>query len=281
MARKDTASGESAAVRRGATPLEVSPRELRVKKAAAFSIPDIRLPWRKLVGSLVVVMFSIALVIGSEPLIAKLDRPIALVEVQGEFQYLPMAQLETHLQGFLGESFLAIDLDKVKQSAEALPWVYSASVQRVWPSKLVVQVTEQQPAARWNGDALLNVWGQIFTPDSLAGFDHLADLSGPDSEAIKVLSQFAHWQQALMKHSININGVRLEARGAWNLKLEDEVWVLLGRGELDHRLARFAKVYTRVLKPNVSDVAQIDVRYTNGIAVRWKEHAEHPEAKRG
>ncbi len=264
----------AAAVRKsGATSRKPVPESPRRGQRFKLDLPAVVVPWPKVAGVFFAAVVLLGVAFGLDPLVSRFDRPVALVEVRGAFRYLQAEQLEDQLRSFVGKSFLATDLEQVKATAEAVPWVYSASVQRVWPDRLVVQVGEQQPAARWNGERLLNVWGEIFTPASMQAFEDFADLRGPDSEAVQVLSQFAGWHERLITKEIVLRGVELEARGAWNLVLENQVLVRLGREQVDERLGRFVKAYEKALFEKVERIAQVDVRYTNGVAVRWKADA--------
>ena len=47
------------------------------------------------------------------------------------------------------DSMLLVDLDEVKARLELLPWVEEASVGRVLPDRLVVDIKEREPAAIW------------------------------------------------------------------------------------------------------------------------------------
>lgn len=51
----------------------------------------------------------------------------------------------------------------------------------------------------------------------------------------------------------------------------------LGRKETHLRLMRFVRVYAEVLKPRIEAIDSVDLRYTNGFAVRW-HHGYAPAA---
>src|SRR6185503_6524119 len=57
---------------------------------------------------------------------------------------------------------LAFGLDQLRIAVEALVWVDRARVQRVWPDRIGIEIVEQQAAARWGDDGLLNTRGELF-----------------------------------------------------------------------------------------------------------------------
>ncbi len=60
-------------------------------------------------------------------------------------------------------------------------------------------------------------------------------------------------------------------RRAWQMTLDNGIELRFGRGDVDALLDRFARVYLRVLSASATRIAAVDLRYTNGFAVRWKD----------
>ena len=46
--------------------------------------------------------------------------------------------------------------------------------------------------------------------------------------------------------------------------------VRLGRRDVDERLERFIRTAAGVIAHHVSDVAYVDMRYSNGFAIGWR-----------
>ncbi len=91
--------------------------------------------------------------------VALLDRPIQSIEVNGPFQRVTALQIEEAISDDLSYGFLSADLSSIKHKVVALPWIDHASVSRRWPSKIVITVSEQIPAACWGERGLLNTRG--------------------------------------------------------------------------------------------------------------------------
>ena len=78
----------------------------------------------------------------------------------------------------------------MQQAFEAVPWVRQATVRRVWPGQLLVQLEEHQAVASWDGRgeygepplerALLNSHGEVFHANlGEVEDDRLPQLAGP------------------------------------------------------------------------------------------------------
>lgn len=197
--------------------------------------------------------------------------PIKRVQVEGKFRYLSQKDVYDALGNLASGGFFNVDVRAVKRAAESLPWVDQASVRRVWPHTLRVEITEQIPLARWNNDKLVNVHGVLFQPALKSLPDNLPMFSGPAGTEKKVAEQFQYLSKQLASVGLAIRGLRLTDRRAWDLRLQNNVALVLGKTASDERMERFIAVYPRVLKEKVSQVQSVDMRYTNGFAVRWKD----------
>lgn len=56
----------------------------------------------------------------------------------------------------------------------------------------------------------------------------------------------------------------------WRLTLDNGIKLRVGHKDVLTRLADFVKVYTKIIRDREHDVDYVDLRYGNGLAVRWK-----------
>src|SRR5439155_774458 len=73
-------------------------------------------------------------------------------------------------------------------------WGRRASLRRQWPQRVEVTIEEHEPLARWNGDALVNVNGEVFSAD-FAG--ELPQFEGTDARSAEVAARYREWSSAL------------------------------------------------------------------------------------
>ena len=65
--------------------------------------------------------------------------------------------------------------------------------------------------------------------------------------------------------------LQLNERRAWKFELENGLSIVLGRKDFESRVERFVNVVINNLGEKSSQAREIDMRYTNGFAVRWKQ----------
>ncbi|ART80846.1 cell division protein FtsQ/DivIB [Oceanisphaera avium] len=205
--------------------------------------------------------------------------PVNNLMIQGEHRYLSREMVRDSVLELPGiGNFFALEVDQVQQQLQALPWVYQASVRKQWPDTVRVYIVEQQPAARWNYNALLNELGEVFQA-TLEEAD-LVSLSGPDEESARVLAEYKQIKQYLQPKGYGIEQIHLTPRRSWELTLDNGITLLLGRENIAARLQRFVDVY-----PDIDErerVAYLDLRYDTGLAVGWKQDEETDnDQKRG
>jgi cell division protein FtsQ len=192
------------------------------------------------------------------------------------------AHLEAVIRSELRGTFFTMDLDAARASLGRVPWVRAVALRRQWPRRLEIEVDEHQPLARWNDNALVNTRGEIFTA-SWAG--DLPEFSGPEGQSAVMAERYREWGALLAPLALRLRGLRLSARGGWQLQTADDKGPLtldVGRDDVSGRLARFIAVYARtvgVLVRTGKPVDHVDLRYRNGFAARMPGFREKPVRK--
>ncbi|MBF0470056.1 MAG: cell division protein FtsQ/DivIB, partial [Gammaproteobacteria bacterium] len=152
-------------------------------------------------------------------------------------------------------------------------------VRRGWPDRLLLRIEEQEEVAAWEEDALLNSDGDLFYPKQPEQFTaDLIRLHGPRGTEKRVLQTWLSVRSYFQLLSLKVNRLTLNSRRAWLVELENGLRLNLGREETTGRVDRFARVYRKFVAPIVPRVAALDLRYTNGYAVSWRE-GQRPELK--
>jgi len=113
--------------------------------------------------------------------------------------------------------------------------------------------------------ALVSAQGEVF---EAAINSTLPVLKGPDGTAPEVVSHFLEFERVLGPVGRRIVQLTLSTRRAWVLILDDGTVLELGRDNLESRLAGFVDAYERTVALLPRPSPYIDLRYTNGFAVR-------------
>jgi cell division protein FtsQ len=199
-----------------------------------------------------------------------LNRPITRVTVVGPFQRVSAIDVEQLVRAHLNGGFLTANLWQLQHELEQVPWVASARLERRWPHTLVVVVGEQQSIATWDDSGLLNSRGEEFVRDIKYAPADLPRLHGPEGSQHEVTQLFLQLQPRLVEMGYSIATLDQDERGAWQMTLSNGINIRFGRRQLQERLERFVRIGAPVLTGRSSDIAFIDMRYSNGFSVGWR-----------
>lgn len=206
-------------------------------------------------------------------LMLALDRPVRRVLVEGSFQRVSPPEIEAAVVAVARGGLASVDLDEVRTRIEGIDWVDQVVVQRRWPDALRVVVVEQVAAARWNDTGLLNARGDLFLRNARYVPPELPLLEGPDGSEGMVAQLYLDAQGRLLEAGVRLTGVRLDARGAWELELANGVKVRLGRLAVADRLDRFISLASPLVAKRATEIGYVDMRYTNGYSVGWNSRS--------
>ena len=150
------------------------------------------------------------------------------------------------------------------------PWVEEAYVTWRWPDRLHVDVQRLEPIAYWNTDGFISDKGEIFVSGHLSP-GRLPHLSGPAGKEKLIMQQYVQINQVLNRTDHSVDTLSLDERGAWSFTSQHGIQVLLGKELVRERLDALLVVLQSLEERGLADrVAAMDVRYANGLAVKWK-----------
>lgn len=242
---------------------------------AKLRLPKVALGWLGRVRTIglpsFVVLGLVGLAAGARVL---LDQPVRKLVVEGTFQRVTSLQVEEAVAADVGRGFLSVDLPELRAHLRRLDWVDEVNVGRAWPDTLIVRVTEHRAAARWGETGLLNVRGELFTEHAQHAYPELPSLSGPPGSEQEVARRYLAARGRLAEADLALASLRMDERGAWTLVLGGGQEVRLGRRDIDERLERFFDVVAPTLTGVLGRVDYVDLRYTNGFAVGWRDNAK-------
>ncbi len=195
--------------------------------------------------------------------------PIRWLEVNGSFQRVSAEQLRSSLAPLVSASFFTVDLQNLHEAALRKPWVAAVNVQKKWPDTVVVTVEEFQPLAHWNERGLVSSRRTEFNAPDAAEIQGLPWLEGPDGRLEEVLTQWDLFNSMLAKVGLEIEHLELQERGSWAMQLNNGTLVQLGRDDPVDRLQRLMNSWRGLMVDQPLPPVRIDLRYTNGFAVRW------------
>ncbi len=198
--------------------------------------------------------------------------PVKQILVAGALQEVSSAELRDVVKPLLQDGFIRMDVRQVRDAVEAMPWVSRVTVRRQWPDTLALEVEEQRLLARWHDDGLVNLGGELFYPAKIEVDASVPRFEGIDGLSHEMAKHYQRYQQILSEVGLSIVAIRVSERHAWVVELDNEIELVLGREPQDQRIQRFINVYRTDLAEKTKQISRVDLRYSNGFSIRWKEN---------
>lgn len=170
-------------------------------------------------------------------------------------------------------SLLFLDAATVRDKLKASPWIADATVLKLYPGQLNIDITERTAFALWQQDGSVSVIaddGTVLEPWVARRFTSLPLVVGKGAEAkahdfLTLLAQYPQIRSA-------VKAIVLVGERRWNLRLGDGLDVRLPENGVEDALARLARLekedhlFSR-------DIVAIDLRLPDRVAVRLSEDA--------
>lgn len=243
----------------------------RQKTTPRLQMPTIR------IGRIVAPLVAATIVLATYQISLKmLDRDISSIEISGPFKRVTALHIEEAIMGEIDAGFVGADLERMQELIVALPWIDQARVARRWPDRISISVTEQIPAAVWGDSGLLNTRGQLFVSELRHVPAELPRLSGPDARSAEVAARYLAVRKQLIPVGLDVRRVHLDARGSWDMTLQNGIAVRLGRRDVAARTELFLDVVADIIASRAKEIDYIDMRYGNGFTIGWKGGSQTP-----
>ncbi|WP_455207561.1 cell division protein FtsQ/DivIB [Kaarinaea lacus] len=222
--------------------------------------------------------FGLVLVVGVmlvRTLYAPETLPFKTIQVYGELQWVDKEAFNSLVLQDINGGFFSLDVNGLKQNLEQQAWIKAVSIRRVWPDVLQLVVTEQKPVALWNHDSIINREGELFAPAAEQFPETLTEINGPQGMHQVLIKHYNLLSDMTAGLGLAITNISVNDRRAMQVTLNNGVQLLMGRvrDELESstEMMRFVRAYKATLAPQIDRVQVVDLRYTNGLAVRWRQ----------
>lgn len=175
-------------------------------------------------------------------------------------------KVSPHLRhGFFRTSVRAIQKDLLQ-----LPWIKAVVVQKKWPDSVLIKLTLGDTVAKWNKNAYLLDGGVVYqTPKPLAK-GVLPELNSSQNDASALLELYYAFKADLATDALSIQALNETDTHEYIIILNNGIVLNLGDKNLQQRVHRFVKTYPFELVDKAGNIAYVDLRYENGMAVGWR-----------
>lgn len=198
--------------------------------------------------------------------------PISEVTVVTSYQHIKPEALQAVIIPFTEKSFFALNVHKLQQQLLQLQWVYRVAITRKWPGRLVIKVIEQTAVARFNHSSLVNSAGDIFVPKDFAATTKvLPELIGSENFVRELLKRYWQMYAEFKKLGLTVKKLKVDQYHHWSVVLGNGMLVSIGNHHVMQRLSRFLQSYPKIVGGHGDMVAEVNLHYNNGFAIRWKK----------
>jgi cell division protein FtsQ len=170
-------------------------------------------------------------------------------------------------------SLLFLDAATVRDKLKANPWIADATVLKLYPGQLQIDITERSAFALWQQDGRLSLIaddGAVLEPYVSRRFISLPLVVGKGAEthARDFLALLARYPQvrAVTKAAIFVGERR------WNLRLKDGLDIRLPENDVGNALAALSKL-DKEEKLFSRDIVAVDMRLPDRLTVQLSEDA--------
>ena len=75
---------------------------------------------------------------------------------------------------------------------------------------------------------------------------------------------------------LDLRRVHMDARGSWDITLQNGVDVRFGRRDIEERLGLFVDVVADLVSSREAEIEFVDMRYSNGFTIGWTGEDAEP-----
>jgi cell division protein FtsQ len=170
-------------------------------------------------------------------------------------------------------SLLFLDVEHARARLKTSPWIAEASVRKIYPDRLQIDITERDAFALWQRDGKIHVVaadGTVLAPLGDARFAALPLVVGPGAERkakdfLAVLDRYPGIREQV-RASILVGDRR------WNLKLKNGIDIRLPEANVAGALDTLAAL-DRDKQLLTRDITAVDLRLADRVTVRLSDAA--------
>lgn len=249
------------------------PRRQTVKRPRpGFQLTQIPPRLLKLFSVLALVLVLLGGVLGARALLNNPENlSISRVDVQGDMKFIKDTELQEVIEKYTQTNLYLLDAEALEADLETLPWVRSVTLRKAWPDQLIIMVEEQHPVAFWGKERLMNQYGELFAAELPSMRGIFPTLYSPEDIGREMGERYIQVKAWLKDLPVEISELTEDEGGSWRLKIKNGPEVLIGSEDQERRVARFKVGFQRELTRKLDNVRRVDLRYTNGFAVEWKQ----------
>ena len=241
-------------------------RKKKNQRRVSRNSEPIRIDFREVRKLITVAIVVIAGVWG----VKKIDNvSIKTIEIQSALTNVNKSDVRNIAATYIQDGFFTVNLSRFEDELNEISWVYKAKIKRQWPGKLAIRIIEQVPVFRWGDSQLLNGDGHVFAVSNVNEFSHLPLLYGVEGREQYLMSLYKRYQEQFKRMHASILEIEEDARYDKKITLANNISINVGREHAERQIERCLYSFAMFSKAERAAISSIDLRHSNGFAVRW------------
>ncbi|WP_246160139.1 cell division protein FtsQ/DivIB [Aureimonas fodinaquatilis] len=167
----------------------------------------------------------------------------------------------------------ALDVVHARQALEEMPWVESASISKVYPGQVIVEIVEKQPFAIWqHGQDLVIVdrSGKPIVDFATTRYTELPLVVGAGAD--KAAADFLDYIELVPELKPRVTAYIRVGQRRWDLRLDNGVTIRLPENDAVEAAAEVVRM-DRQYGLLSRDIASVDMRLTDRVTVKLTPEA--------
>lgn len=179
--------------------------------------------------------------------------------------------LQQQLQGIKNAHFLNVDLLNIRDTVLKQQWVDEVVVSRVWPKTIQIQIIPRQAVARWGSTGRwVSDTGEVFSLYYGQGQKYLPTLFGSVDQAKDIMRMYQEINYLFYPLNLSLVSLELTERMSWSMQFNNGLKVVVDQEKTMQKLQNFSKIAQKEMKPVLHRIERIDLRYHNGLSIKWR-----------
>ncbi len=196
---------------------------------------------------------------------------VAKLEIVGTQSALQSEQVQAQVAPFMAGNYFTSDLEQIRDRALRVSWVDRVVVSRAWPNQIRVRVMPKHAIARWGSGRLLSDDGDVFSEASSSKQKYqLPLMHGPVNQSKVMMRRYNEINQLFSPLGMQLKELYLTDRMTWFMQFNSDVRVIVDQDQTMSKLQRLSHLVATDLKAVWPQVAAVDLRYRNGLALQMK-----------
>ncbi|BAC24350.1 ftsQ [Wigglesworthia glossinidia endosymbiont of Glossina brevipalpis] len=201
--------------------------------------------------------------------------PISHIIIKGNMNFTPQEDIrQIFLNLKLSKNFVKKDIEFIKIQIEKMSWIKNYIIEKKWPNCLVLNLSEYVPIGIWNDFQLIDYNGTIFNIPFIKKKNiNLPKIYFKNKNKKIIIETLLIIKNILNNNNIELKTVNINNIFSWEITLNNNLKLKLGRYDKIKKLNIFIKIYPELIKKSFNEkknIKYIDLRYNSGVAIKYK-----------